>query len=1101
MMKAKALSYLALVLTGNLPAANFRAVRALRCLAVKWIIFFFPFVVLGAVSNMTITNLHCDYLTNPLGIDDFKPRLSWVLESGERGQRQTAYQIVVASSPELLAKSQGDHWDTGRIASNESLDMAYGGARLRSCTRYYWKVKIWDKDQNESEWSTPSWFETGLLQTSDWHARWIGRRPDLVGDIPLKGAIWIWYPGENALHSAPVGTRYFRKTYALPAEAKIREAWFAGTADNQFTLYVNGHAVGGNDDWGKAVYLELTPWLHGGRNCLAVEAKNTDPSPAGLLGKVVIILENNTAIEVETDNSWKTSKQAAGKWHSPEFNDSTWESAEEVAAYGYGPWGSPVLGGLADQIFLPAPMLRKEFDVPKPVSSARLYICGLGLFDARLNGSPVDDSVLNPAESRYDKRVLYRTYDITKLVNAGTNCIAVELGRGFYDIQQQTPWDWNVAPWRSSPKLICQINLTFADGTTAVVPSDASWMLCVDGPERADSIYWGETYDARREKPGWTSPGYDDTDFTNACLVSPPSGQLRAQAMPPIEIVQTTYPVSVGEPKPDDYVFDVGFVTAGWAKFSASCPSGTQWTLRYGEKLDKDGTVSPYSLNDFYGPLMTDVYTFKGGGMESWEPIFSYKGFRYVEIIGSPVPLTTNNLEILTIHSAVQSLANFQCSNPLFNTLHQNAARTILNNLHGVPTDTPAYEKNGWMGDANVIAETALFNFDMTSFYKKWTADMRDCLADDGLMPQIVPTGGWGMCHSPEWNSAYVFILWHLYEYCGDRTILLENYHALKIYAAYEISQLNDYISNSCLNDWGSPDSGLGMAAPERGTLTATAYTYRALQLISKIASLIGNKQDADYYAGVCARMQPAFNSHFFDGGTGVYHTDIPAGYRQTSNILPLEFGLTYENQRAAVLKNLVADIHGKHDHLDTGVLGTKYLLPLLTENGQPELAYSIANQRSYPSWGWWVANGATTMWEGWALHSRSRDHYYFGTVDEWFFKCLAGIQPDPNSAGLQHFFIRPGPVSDISWVKVHYDSIRGRIVSEWQEKDRTFTLHVIVPPNTTATIYLPTDKPESILESGQPIARSVGVTFSRIEGINSVFDVESGDYLFEMKY
>lgn len=1070
-------------------------------LTVKLIFFLLPLVCLGAASHVTTTHLRCDYLTNPLGIDDPRPRLSWALESNQRGQKQTAYEILVASSPEQLAKDEGDQWDSGKVVSDKTLGIAYAGTPLQSSKRYYWKVKIWDKDQDASSWSEDAWFETGLLQSSDWLGNWIGWRASAIPALSLKGGIWIWHPGENAFHSASPGTRYFRKTFTIPTDAKVRDAWFAGTADDQFTLFVNGHVAGSGDDWRKPGYVELTTWLHGGVNCIAIEARNTDQSPAGLLGKIKVELADGKVIAEKTDRTWKTSKQPAAEWRGPDFDDSSWMNAKEVAAFGYGPWGAPTLLPLKDQSPQPAPMFRKEFDVNKPVSSARLYICGLGLYDVRLNGLRVGDSVLNPAQTRYDKRMLYTTYDITSLLKADANCIGVELGRGFYDVREQTPWDWSEAPWRSSPKLICQINLTFADGTTAVVPSDSSWEFCVDGPERADSIYWGETYDARLEKTGWAKAGNDNHDFTNASLVVPPRGSFRAQEMPHMKVVQTMHPVSVSEPKPGDYVFDVGFVTAGWARFSASCPRGTCWTIRYAEKLKKDGTVDQCRINDVNGPIMTDTYIFKGDGMESWEPRFSYKGFKYVEIMGAPVSLTTNNLDIRIVHSDVKPVGGFECSNPLFNTLHENAARTILNNLHGIPTDTPAFEKNGWMGDANVIAETALFNFDMTSFFEKWIQDMRDCMPPDGPMPQIVPTGGWGMCNSPEWNSAYVFIPWELYKYDGDRRILEENYPDFKKYATYEIGQLKDGISSSCLNDWGSPDQhGRGMAAPEGGSLTSTAYTYRAIQLISRIARLLGKDHDAEYYSSVCARMRQAFNRQFFDPDSDSYHTDMPAGYRQTSNILPLAFGLTAEDQRGAVLKNLVADIQKQNDHLNTGILGTKYLLPLLSANGQAGVAYTVANQGTYPSWGWWVAHGATTMWETWELNGRSRDHYMFGTVDEWFFKCLAGIQSDPASPGFQHFFIHPVPTGNLTWVKAHYDSVHGRIVSEWKKEGGKFTLHVVVPPNTSAAIYLPTDNPDSILESGRPVTKSVGVAFSRIKDGDSVFDVLSGSYSFEVE-
>src|SRR5579871_299530 len=377
---------------------------------------------------------------------------------------------------------------------------------------------------------------------------------------------------------------------------------------------------------------------------------------------------------------------------------------------------------------MPSPLLKKEFAVAKPVREAKLYVCGLGLYDLRINGQRMDDTVLNPAHTQYDKRVLYTAHDVTHLIHRGANCVGVELGRGFYSVREQTPWLWTTAPWNSPPKLLCQILLHYTDGTTQRIVSDTSWQLCTDGPTRSDSIYWGESYDARKEKTGWDRPGYHQGDFVPADLMDPPSGALRSQMLPPMKIVETRKPMSVKSPKAGCYLFDVGPMTTGWIQFTAACPKGTMITIRYSERLSADGTADKVRINNVDGPIQTDTYVFKGEGQETWEPKFSYKGFKYVEVSGCPIRLTLANVQVKVIHSAVTPIGSFQCSNPLFNTIHAATVRTILNNLHGKPTDTPVYEKNGWMGDANLIAETALFNFDLTSFFEKWVRDIGDSM-------------------------------------------------------------------------------------------------------------------------------------------------------------------------------------------------------------------------------------------------------------------------------------------------------------------------------------------------------------------------------------
>ena len=904
--------------------------------------------VFWARGGLEPYNLSTEYAFNPIGVDVRDPRFGWKLESSQRGQFQHAYHVVVATNPARLRPGYADAWDSGKVISDQTLEVLYQGKPLQSGERYYWKVKVWDKNDEPSSWSHAAFFETGLLAPSGWQGKWIGWNQELGAD---------------------------------------------------------GEAV----------------------------KKNPSQPRAGF----------------------------------------------------------------------PVPLLRREFEVTRRIASARMYICGLGLYNLRINGRPVNDSVLNPAQTQYGKTDLYATYDVSKLIKKGANCVGVELGRGFFDIQEQTPWDWNKAPWVGSPRMLCQLNIRYQDGTRDSVVSDSSWKLCTNGPTRYDSIYWGETYDARQEKPGWNLPGYDNKEFQDADVLPAPLGRLRSQMLPLMRIVETRRPVKVSQPKPNCYVFDVGLVTAGWATFTAACPAGTKITIRYAERLDSDGTVNRWGLNISNDPCQTDVYIFKGEGRESWEPSFSYRGFKYVEISGCPVSLSTNDVEIEVVHSDVETIGTFNCSNPLFNQLHENTVRTILNGLHGIPTE-PTYEKSGWMGDANVILETALYNFDMTRFLEKWVDDMRDSMADNGLMPIIVPTGGWGMGHSPEWNSAYVFAPWHLCQYCGDQQLFRRQYPNLKEYCDHEIKELKDDISNSILNDWASPGAdphgskpGRGCAAPEGGTLTGTAYTYRALQIMASIAQATGNHQDAERYTAVCENIQNAFNRRFLDPEKDYYHTEIPAGYRQTSTILPLEWNLAPESKRDALLKNLVADIKSKDDHLDTGVLGTKYILPVLTDAGYGSVAYAIANQKTYPSLGWWAAKrGATTMWETWEETCRSNDHCFFGTVDEWFYKYLAGIRS--GSDGFKTITIRPYILGDLTNVCASINSVRGIVASSWNLKaKKSLTLKVTIPAGCLANVYVPALSASVVKEGGLAAAQPPGIKFVRYENGCAQFHVGSGNYVF----
>ena len=862
----------------------------------------------------------------------------------------------------------------------------------------------------------------------------------------------------------------------------------------------------------------MRDWLHPGLNSITIRASNGAPSPAGFIGKLVFTLVDGTKCSVPTDATWRASCKEAKDWRTPAFDDSSWECAQEIAQWGEAPWGRLTLPVLTVPAPLPAPLLRKEFALDRPVASARLYICGLGIYDLRLNGQRVGDSVLDPAHTQYNQRVFYATYDVTDQLQLGTNCIGVELGRGFFFVREQTPWLWSEALWKSPPKLICQLNVRYADGTTASIASDASWSLCTDGPTTSDSIYWGEHYDARKEKAGWDRPGYDNTGFSQAMVVPAPKGKLRSQMLPPMKVVETRRPISVKSPMAGHYVFDAGPVTAGWIRISAACPAGTKITLRYSERLKGDGTAALFGLNEVDDPCQIDTYTFKGQGTESWEPKYSYKGFKYVEVMDCPVPLSVENVQIRVVHSEVPAIGSFECSNQTFNRLHENMVRTLLNKFHGKPTDTPAYEKNGWTGDANFALDCMFYNFDMTRFMTKWMDDCRDCMHENGNVPIIVPSGVWGYGWHPVWSTVYIYGLQALETYSGASAPFQDHFEALRKYTAYNLSRLVDGIAtdpkskgHGVMCDHLAPgleERSTGQAPPEGGAVGSTAYLPGTLEIMAAKAAALGQSDLAGHYRAEADKMREAFNRHFLDPQANVYHTDvleiadlkdrnriIPVGYRQTSNLIALAFSLVPADRKGAVVENLVRDIVTRDYHLNTGAAGTRDLLPVLTESGRGDLAFKVATQTTYPSWGHQLSLGATTMWECWRT-PRSNDHYFMGTIDEWFYRHLAGIQSD--SDGFKTITIKPYLLGDLTYARASLNTARGMVASAWDRApDGTLKLEVAIPVNTSATVHIPADSIAAVKEGDHPASESPGIQFLKLESGYVVFQIASGHYRF----
>jgi len=858
----------------------------------------------GTDRPLAPSGLRCEYLTDPEGIDVTKPRFFWVPGHTARGEKQTAYQILVSSDP-LCAK--GEMWDSGKVSSPEFTQVVYGGAPLRSCADYYWKVRFWDKEGKASPDSPVARFGMGLLSKDDWKGSWIG--------------------GAN--------------------------------------------------------------------------------------------------------------------------------------------------------------QLRTEFRLGGPVVRAKAYICGLGYYELRINGEKVGRNVLDPAWTTYDKRALYATYDVTRMLRAGPNAVGVMLGDG----------------WFKSKALLLQIQVELAGGKKVTVVSDGTWKASV-GPITADSIYNGETYDARLETPGWDRPGFDDKNWNKAASVPGPKGALSAQMMPPIRVMDTIVPLNMTNPKPGVYVFDMGQNLSGWARLRVSGPRGTEVRLRFAEMVYESGLVNQENLRS---ARAEDVYVLKGEGEEAYEPRFTYHGFRYVQMTGFPGVPTAETLRGRVVHTSVKQTGSFAASKPVLNGIQRIITWGQKTNLHGIPTDcNQRDERMGWMGDAQGTAEEAMMNFDMAAFYTNFIRDIRDVQDEKGTITDTVPHIWGSRPADPAWGTSYPLLCWYMYQYYGDRRILEEQFDGLKKYVEFLRSEAKDGILRlSHYGDWVAIDK-------TPSALVSTFYYYYDARILADAAVVLGRDADAKAYGRLCEEIKAAFHREFYDAKTGNYGSGS-----QTSNTLALFLDLAPEAGRGSAWGNLFDNLAYKNNsHLTTGIIGTKYIMEVLTRFDNSDLAYDIAAQTTYPSWGYMIENGATTLWELWQRREgpsmNSHNHPMFGSVGSWLYKALAGINPDERSVGFAKVRIEPQPVRDLAYASGSVDTLRGRVLSSWRKTDAGLVLELIVPFGSEAEVRLPKLNRRNIVltEGGTavwtknrfvPAAAGVLDVQEPKDGSILVVKAGSGRYVFEL--
>jgi len=887
--------------------------------------------------------LRCEYVENPIEIDTPFPRFSWILEHEQRNQSQSAYQIIVSSEESLLNSEKGDLWDTGKIISENNINIEYNGKPLKSNEMYFWHVKWWDKDNSESSFSRFSSFGMALLEKSDWKSKWISKK-DFVD----------------------------KKT--------------------RISLQYKSGGV-------------------------------------GLFGRL-----------------------------------------KEVNAI----------------------YLRKEFNVEKQIEAAKLYISGLGYYELRLNGKKIGDRILEPAQTDYNKIALYSTYDIIDHLQE-RNAIGVILGNG--RCVELYGYDF--------PKLIVQIQIQYTDGTSEIICTDESWKLST-GPILENGIYYGEKFDARLEMPGWDNPNFEDSAWDNVSVVE--GYNLASQLMQPIQITKVMTPQKVESPQPGMYIYDFGQNFTGFIRLKVQGPRGCQVKVRFAELIKEDGTLN--TATNRSAPV-TDIYILKGEREEIYQPHFTYHGFRYVELTGFPGVPSKDSIEGYFFHSNVPKVGEFFCSNELINKIHTNIIWGQLSNLMSIPTDCPQRdERHGWMGDAQIVSEEAMLNFDMALFYTKYLRDIQLSQKEDGSISDVVPPHWPIYPADPAWGSAYITIAWHIYWYYSDIRVLKEHYESFKLYIEFLSNTSKDNIlSIGKYGDWCPPMCIVSKRTPI--DLVSTWYYYHDTLIFSKIAKILGNDKDCTYYSEKAKEIKDAFNREFLMHTykyIKVSFTD--RAISQTSNVLPLSLNMVPENREKEILNSLIEAIRGHYDyHMDTGLVGTRYILEVLTENGYPEIAYKMITQTSFPSLGYMIKEGATTIWGRWEkLESsgmNSQNHIMLGSVDTWFYKTLAGIKS--LKPGWKTFRIKPFISEDMNYAQAKLNSIKGLIYSAWEKKDLNFKLTVIIPVGCDAEVWVPIKDENSPIKEGDTViwdreergTGHLGITFKSKEDNYVVFNIGSGYYEF----
>ena len=1095
--------------------------RSLLC-----ILFCAAALPLAAQTAATATgpaDLRVDNLKTPLGIDNATPSFSWQLHDPAHGAKQTAYEIQVASSAELLRQGKADIWDSTRIASSESLNIRYAGSALAASTRYYWRVKVWNAANQPYASSPSSWWETGLLTQDAWHAQWIGYETPEEAAVRHASATWIASPDAKALAAEKSHEQHFayRATVNLTQPA-IFAALYA-TGQDTVSAWVNGLPVLKANPlppwqqmpWKKFIRAEISGKLAAGANTLAVEAIHYVVNPNGMvdndappmIATLVVEYADGTWTSFSTSTGWKTTIHAPSGWPATQFNDSGWMNAvarttdPNDPAFGH-PW-------IPDSV----KSLRHNFAVGSPIKSARLYATSLGAYELFLNGKRVGDQVLSPGWTDYRQHVVYQTYDVTAQLAQGQNAIAALLAPGWYE----TPLEWLQQPNNygvTPPALRAQLRIEHADGSVEWINTDTSWQAGASYIQHSE-IYDGESQDARLIKPGWNTASFNADTWKAAEAIDPAPVTIEAQTFQPIRAERAISAKTLSQPKHGVYVYDFGQNMSGVEQLHVHGPAGTTVRMRFAEVLNSDGTLYTDNLRT---AKVTDYFTLKGDAAEEFTPQFTFHGFRYAELTGLPSAPTKDTVQVLVIHTDAPFTTKLSTGSAMINQLWSNIVWGQRSNFVGLPTDCPQRdERLGWMADAQVFWRAASYNMAIAPFSRKFAADMRGTQADSPYFGIYAP--GTSQPHSGSgagWSDAGVVIPWTSWLQTGDTRIIDKNWDAMQRYLDAIGAANPDYLwrkeSGTPFGDWLSPEGKTDYV------LIATAYWAYDVTLMRQMALATGRTADADKYAQLFDKIRDAFEKQFVhpDGFIpGADNSPSPFGQinnpnaksnggdTQTGYVLALHMNLLPDDLRTAAAKHLADKIEANHDLLGTGFLGTPYLLEELTKAGYSKLAYKLLLNTQYPSWGYMVTHGATTMWERWNGDQmrgdpsmNSYNHYAYGAVADWIYRYAAGVDTTQTGAGFHTIVLHPVFDAQLGSVSFDYDSTYGPIHSDWKIAGNAATWHVTLPANTTGWLPLSADEAAKYKLNGAALASSKLAQYTTQNGQQG-YEIASGSYTF----
>ncbi|MCD8041590.1 MAG: glycoside hydrolase family 78 protein [Tannerellaceae bacterium] len=749
---------------------------------------------------------------------------------------------------------------------------------------------------------------------------------------------------------------------------------------------------------------------------------------------------------------------------------------------------------LTGETRLAARYLRKEFNAPGTIKSARLYITGLGFYECYLNGEKVGRDVFAPTATDYTKHVNYNVYDVTNLLNNGGNTVGVILGNGRYFSMRE-----HGVRHFGFPKLLMQLEIEEKDGKRTVITSDETWKITTDGPIVANSEFDGEEFDANRILHGWCENGYNDSGWLNAGLVTPPGGKLIAQRNPNIQVMKEIKPVSVTPTGKGSYMVDMGQNMVGWLAIQGKAKKDKPVTMVFAELLTPEGNLY---LDNLRSAKVTDMYTPAGDGLFSWEPRFTYHGFRFVEISGLQEAPELEDLTGKVIYDRMDDTGSFYSSNELLNQIHKNAYWGIIGNYRSMPTDCPQRdERMGWLGDRGMGCVGESFLVEQALLYEKWIEDIRDAQKPGGSIPDVAPDYWDIRTENVTWPSAYIFAINMLYEQYGNTRPVKEHYPAMKLWINHILSNFTtDYIiTKDTFGDWCMPPERQELIHSEDparktdGAILSTTFFYRLLQIMSKFADLNGYTADKNEFDELALKIKNSYNEKYLDKETGQYGNNTV-----TANMLSLVLGLTPAEYQEKVFENIVAKTEGEfNSHVSTGLIGIGYLMRGLTHNGNPELAYTIATNTTYPSWGYMIEKGATTIWELWNGDTadpamNSANHVMLlGDLMIWYYECLAGISTDKTDVGFKKIVMKPFFPEKLDFVKASYNSVYGTIRSEWQKTGNEIEWEIEIPANTTATVTLP---------KGMTVETQKEIKNRNITDDVTSFNLPSGKHILQLK-